>query len=235
MPCLRRQLVAVAVAARRLIGCTAAGQNHRRRSFTLSPCGYGTNQGAIPKQQMSGRGIVANPHLLAQQFRRQRLGHISSTVRLRKNPLAALHFQRHAQLLKKIHHRQIIKGRKRAVHKPPVAGNIADKLIHGGRIGNITAPLAGNRQFAPQTVIFLPQRNLAAGPGRPNCRHTACRTAADNQNICHKNFSPKQIPNKHLSNKILSAITHEEDFCKPIFLIKTQYRGVPAHPWCNNA
>ncbi len=103
MPRLTRQRIAVAGGTGRRIACAAAGQYHTWRRIYDARFITHTAYCALIQQKFLHAHVRTQRHIGTQCGAAQRIHDIKRAIRLRKDAIAPLYLQRHAQHFKKRH------------------------------------------------------------------------------------------------------------------------------------
>ena len=160
VPCRLGKAIPVTRRAREGIGSPARCHDHTVKAL-LALSGHHAAHALSLKEQVTHNGLHdLHPCLAARAH--QRIYDIGRLVGYRKHAIAALHLERHTDLLKK---RLGILGAEaipRGKQKPRIARNVCKKHVTCAMICYVASTLAGNAELTAATVIFFKHGNGCA-------------------------------------------------------------------------
>ena len=165
------------------VGRPSGGQHHRPGGIFASLPYH--RKGAVLLGIQLQDTVLEDGHLAALEGAEQCVNNIGGAVRLGKHPVAPLHLQGHAQLLKEVLHPLRRCTSHGPVEEPAVAGGAGKHLLHRAVVGYVAPSLAGDIQLAPHLLVALQQAHLSALIRGGKGRHHSGGSAANYQYICH--------------------------------------------------
>ena len=115
----------------------------------------------------------------------QRIGNVVGVIGNGKHALAALGFERHARLFKKILHGLRRKGVQRAFEEARIGAHLLQKFLRRAVIRNIAPALSGDAELLPRFSVRLEDRYRKSTPCRRDRRHKPGGSGAGNYHISH--------------------------------------------------
>ena len=177
MPCLLREPVAVSGGAGERIALAAAAHDHAVGKIGLLFALYADCLAVFGFERE--HRVLHEPAAVVEHKAAHGVHHVHRLVGLRIAAVAALGFERHADLFKKRVGVRRREAADRRIKEPAVDGHILYKGRHVAVVEDVAPALAGYHQLAAHTGILLYQCHRRAASGGCSGCHHACRTCAD--------------------------------------------------------
>ena len=134
-------------------------------------------------EQQPGRPVLDDRR--AGSVGQKRLPHLGRLVRHREHPPPPLHFEGHPQRLEQLHGPGRGERVQRRIQKPGVGADVPQEFFFVAGVGQVAAPLAGDKDLLGRFFGVFQHRDGVAEPGGGPGSHQAGSAGTHDQYIRH--------------------------------------------------